>query len=269
MPHLPEKLFVDEEPMNRCFAVIACSLAAVAVNGTDSQATGDLSAQAGHRKENEDSQPRSRSVREIEGWKVRVDDRLLGDSPQAATGWRALRFLEARLFEIKAVVPAERVADLQRVTIVMDSACGELSSMQYHPDAGWLKAHGFPAELAKCVHIPRAADLATRRNINEQPWAVLHELAHAFHDQQLGFDEPKIKGAYEKFKASGHGDAALLYDGKRVKHYGLTNQMEFFAEMTESYFGVNDFFPFNRAELKEAEPEIFMLFAEVWGARGR
>jgi hypothetical protein len=42
--------------------------------------------------------------------------------------------------------------------------------------------------------------------------------------------------------------------------------MEFFAEMTEAYFGVNDFFPFNRAELKEAEPDIYALLADVWGS---
>ena len=116
----------------------------------------------------------------------------------------------------------------------------------------------------KCVHLPRAADVATRRNINEQPWCILHELAHAYHDQKLDFDEPRIKAAHEKFKESGHGDAALLYNGKRVKHYGLTNQMEFFAEMTESFFGVNDFFPFNRAELQETEPELFQLLTEIW-----
>jgi Mlc titration factor MtfA (ptsG expression regulator) len=117
------------------------------------------------------------------------------------------------------------------------------------------------------VHIPRAVDLQTRRNINEQPWVVMHELAHAFHDQKLGFDEARIVAAYQKFKASGHGESTLLYDGTRVKHYGLTNQMEFFAEMTESFFGVNDFFPFNRAELREAEPELFKLLGEIWSSR--
>ncbi len=34
--------------------------------------------------------------------------------------------------------------------------------------------------------------------------------------------------------------------------------------MTEAYFGANDFFPFNRAELKESEPEIYELLAHVW-----
>ncbi len=209
-------------------------------------------------------QPKSRSVHRVEGWTVRVDDRLLGDAPAAAIGTRALRFLEAKLVDIKAVVPDERVKDLQDVTIVLDLNCGSLGAMQYHPDAGWLKANGYPTDLANCVHLPRAIDLPTRRNINEQPWVILHELAHAFHDQKLSFDDPRIKAAHEKFKQSGHGDAALLYDGQRVKHYGLTDPMEFFAEMTESFFGVNDFFPFNRAELQEAEPELFQLLTEIW-----
>jgi hypothetical protein len=221
----------------------------------------------GNRKEKPDPpQPASRSVRELEGWTIRVDDRLLGDAPDAATGARALRFLEAKLVEVKAVVPPERLQDLQSVTIVLDLSCGKLSSMQYHPSAGWLKANGFPEDLAKCVHLPRAAEVVTRRNINEQPWFILHELAHAFHDQKLSFDEPRIKAAYEKFKESGRGDATLLYNGKRVKHYALTNPMEFFAEMTESYFGVNDFYPFNRAELREAEPEVFELLQQVWNS---
>jgi Carbohydrate esterase, sialic acid-specific acetylesterase len=226
-----------------------------------------LLARKEHKARAERPQPTSRSVREIEGWKVRVDDRLLGDSPDAATGRRTLRFLEAKLVEIKAVVPADRLKDLQEVAIVVDLTCGKLESMQYHPDAGWLKAHGFSIDLAKCVHIPRAVDLQTRRNINEQPWVVMHELAHAFHDQKLGFDEARIVAAYQKFKASGHGESTLLYDGTRVKHYGLTNQMEFFAEMTESFFGVNDFFPFNRAELREAEPELLKLLGEIWSSR--
>ena len=208
-------------------------------------------------------QPTSRTERTLEGWKVLVDDRL-GDAPHDELRTRALKFLEARLVEIQAVVPADKVEELKKVTIVLDLNCGKLQAMQYHPSAGWLKVNGYPAELAKCVHIPQAADLPTRRNINEQLWVILHELAHAYHDQVLDFDEPAIVAAFEKFKASGHGDAALLYNGQRVKHYALTNHKEFFAEMTESFFGVNDFYPFNRAELQETEPELFALLSRIW-----
>jgi hypothetical protein len=56
-----------------------------------------------------------------------------------------------------------------------------------------------------------------------------------------------------------------LNHGKRVRHHALTDQKEFFAEMTEAYFGLNDFFPFNRAELMTAEPEIFELLQAIWG----
>jgi hypothetical protein len=207
--------------------------------------------------------PTSHTDRKLEGWTIRVDDRLI-KGPDEELGTRALRFLEGKLFDIKAVVPADKLKKLQEVVIVLDLSHGNLRSMQYHPSAGWLKANGYAVDLAKCVHIPRAADLPTKRNINEQPWVILHELAHAYHDQVLGFDEARIKEAYEKFKNSGHGDKTLLYNGRRVKHYALTNPMEFFAEMTEAYFGVNDFFPFNRAELKEAEPEIFALLEHIW-----
>lgn len=212
----------------------------------------------------EPAKPASHNVRHIEGWTIRVDDRLLVP-PNDALGKTALRFLEAKLSDIKAVVAAEPLARLQAVTIVLDLSHGKLGSMQYHPSADWLRDNGYATNLVKCVHLPRAADLATPRNITEQPWVILHELAHAYHDQVLDFDEPRILRAYEAFKRSGHGDETLLYDGSRVRHYGLTDQKEFFAEMTESYFGVDDFFPFNRAELMTAEPEIHDLMQTIWG----
>jgi hypothetical protein len=211
----------------------------------------------------EASKPASHTVRQIEGWTVLVDDRLL-EPPDETRGARALKMLEAKLTDIASVVKPQPLAKLRAVTIVIDLSHGKLRTMQYHPSAGWLRENGYATNLAKCVHIPRAADLPTPRNINEQPWVVLHELAHAYHDQVLGFDEPQILRAFENFKQSGHGDAALLYDGKRVRHYGLTNQKEFFAEMTEAYFGLNDFFPFNRAELMTTEPEIYELLVSIW-----
>lgn len=218
------------------------------------------------RPESDPPQPTSRTSRVIEGWTVRVDDRLL-ETPNEALGERALKFLEAKLMEIRTVVPEERVKELQTVTIVLDLTCGKLDAMQYHPSAGWLQANGYPRDLAGCVHLPRAANVPTRRNINEQPWVILHELAHAYHHQRLGFDDPRILAAYERYKNSGNGEATLLYNGRRVKHYALTNHKEFFAEMTESFFGMNDFYPFNRAELQEAEPEVYKLLAEIWGVR--
>jgi hypothetical protein len=213
----------------------------------------------------EPAKPTSHTIKKLEGWAIRVDDRLL-KAPDAELGAKALRVLEVKLGDIKAVVSADKLKKLQAVTIVLDLTHGNLDTMQYHPDAGWLKENGYSTDLAKCVHLPRAAELTTLELVNEQPWVILHELAHAYHDQVLGFDEPRIKAAYEKYKKSGSGEKVLRYDGTRGKHYALTDPMEFFAEMTEAYFGANDFFPFNRAELKESEPEIYELLTHVWDA---
>lgn len=208
--------------------------------------------------------PSSHTSRNVEGWTVRVDDRLFR-APDDALGQRALRLLGAKLAEIRSVVAPDWLAKLQGVTIVLDLTHGQLHSMQYHPSAEWLESHGYGRDLARCVHIPEAADFANPRHNSEQPWCVLHELAHAYHDQVLGFEEERISAAFERFRKSGHGDSTLHIGGKRIRHYALTDQKEFFAEMSEAYFGMNDFFPFNRAELMTAEPEVYELLRIVWG----
>lgn len=212
--------------------------------------------------------PSSRTIQNIEGWTVRVDDRLLAP-PYEEFGARALKMLSAKLVDITFIVPAAPLEKLRAVNIVLDLAHGPLHNMQYHPGAGWLQQNGYATNLVKCVHIPEAKDLLTSRTVNEQPMVILHELAHGYHDQVLGFEEPRVMQAYENYKKSGNGDSALLYDGQRVRHYGLTDQKEFFSEMTEAYFGTNDFFPFTCAELMTSEPEIYALMRTIWGERAR
>ena len=210
------------------------------------------------------AKPKSHTPREILGWTVHVDDRLLaGDDVEL--GKLALRCLEGQLNNIALVLPTEKVKRLRQVPIWLDRTHGKLVPAQYHPGAGWLADNGYDRGLAKAVHIPDAKYFAAAKHQREQPWAMLHELAHAYHDQVLQFDNAEVKAAWEKFVKDGMHATVLHANGKQRKHYALTNPMEFFAEMTESYFGQNDFFPFNSAELAKDEPEIFALLAKIWG----
>lgn len=208
--------------------------------------------------------PKAHTTCDLEGWNVRVDQRLL-EGEGKAVGDRALKLLDARLVAITVVVPEKALAKLRDVTIQLDLDCGGLSSMQYHPSAGWLKDNGYSEELAKCVHIPKVEGFLSPSENHRMPWVVLHELAHAYHDQVLGFEEPRVLAAWNKFKESGKYKSVLTTPGHLREHYGLTDQKEFFAEMTESYFGSNDFYPFVTGELKQAEPGIYALMAEIWG----
>ena len=208
--------------------------------------------------------PTAHTTRNVEGWSVRVDDRLLSGAG-AALGERALKLLSARLVAITFVVPEPALAKLRAVTIQLDRDHGELRPMQYHPSRGWLKEKGYSEALAKCVHIPSAEYFLSPFDVHRMPWVVLHELAHAYHDQVLGFDEPRLVAAWQKFRDGGKYQSVLTSYGAMREHYGLNNAKEFFAEMTESYFGSNDFHPFVAGELKKVEPEIFALLAEIWG----
>ncbi|MBT4866083.1 MAG: metallopeptidase, partial [Planctomycetaceae bacterium] len=128
-----------------------------------------------------------------------------------------------------------------------------------------LVAHGHDPRLVNHVHIPRAKQLFDRRMWAKHPYVVLHELAHSYHDQVLSFDQPAIVAAYDDAKGKGIYDKVLLFTGAKVRHYALTNHKEYFAESTEAYFGVNDFYPFVRAELKEHDPTMFVLMQKIWG----
>lgn len=209
--------------------------------------------------------PQAHTDRKIEGWTIRVDDRLLKNEAAAAEGVQALKLLNARLVAITMVVPEPALTKLRTITIQLDLDYADLKPMQYHPGADWLRDNGYRESLVKCVHIPAVAGFLSPYENHRMPWVILHELTHAYHDQILGFDHPGIIAAWKKFRDSGKYQSVLTSSGPMREHYGLTNEKEFFAEMTETYFGSNDFHPFVAGELKKDEPGIFALMAEIWG----
>ena len=96
---------------------------------------------------------------------------------------------------------------------------------------------------------------------------MFHELAHGFHDEHLedGFNNEKVLAAYRNAMEQGLYDEVLDYKGRTVRAYATTNQMEYFAELSEAYFYRNDFYPFLNAELKQHDPVGYALMVELWG----
>lgn len=199
--------------------------------------------------------------RQIEGWTVKFDPQIINDSELLEKTTKALG---NHLQRVAYIVPAERLKKLRTLPIWVDKKHA-LGNMQYHPDRGWLLAKEHDPRLVKHVHIPRAANLWKRSTWAKHPYVVLHELAHAYHDQILSFDNKQIIAAYDAAKEAKSYEEVLLFTGRKVRHYGMTNHKEYFAEATEAYFGVNDFYPFVRAELKEHDRRMFDLLREIWG----
>jgi hypothetical protein len=135
--------------------------------------------------------------------------------------------------------------------------------MCYHVSPWWLREHDMNPEKAGGVEIANALNFLAWTH--DQPWMVLHELAHAYHHQVLGAGHAEVKRCFERAAASGSYDSVLRMNGRRERAYALTNPTEYFAELTEAYFGTNDFYPFVRPELEQHDPEMVKVLERAWG----
>ncbi|MBN1846594.1 MAG: hypothetical protein JW810_12980 [Sedimentisphaerales bacterium] len=199
--------------------------------------------------------------RRIEGWLVRVNRELSLIHPELCE--KVLRLLDQQLYQIARAVPAAALARLREMTIWVEYRDRQFACMCYHPSRAWLTENGYNPDKEKSVEIANAENFL--KWTHDQPWMVLHELAHGYHHQVLGYENREIRRAYEAARKAGRYESVLHINGRRQRHYALNNDQEYFAEATEAYFGTNDFYPFVRAELKQHDPELFGLMEKLWG----
>jgi hypothetical protein len=200
----------------------------------------------------------------VEGWLVRVNKELLSPERRELKE-KTLKLLGSHFYHIARVVPAEAVEKLRKVPVWVERAHPRHPCMCYHVSPDWLREHAMNPAKAGAVEIANAENFLTWTH--QQPWMVLHELAHAYHHQVLGFDNAKVRACFDAAAAGKGYESVLHINGRKQRHYALSNDREYFAELTESYFGTNDFFPFVRAELKQHDPKMYDLLEEVWGVK--
>ena len=200
-------------------------------------------------------------TREILGWTVHVERKLLAkDEP----GADALELLRVKLFDITRAVPPGALAKLRTIPIWLGREDSVAPCACYHPSAEWLKEHGHDPRKAQGLEITHAATFLEWTH--EQPMMVLHELAHGYHDLVLGQGHAGLHAAFEAAKNSKKLDDVLRWGGTRGRAYALENETEFFAEMSEAWFGTNDFAPFVRPEIQQDFPELARLLPQWWGS---
>lgn len=207
-------------------------------------------------------------TQQLSGWTVHVSTKLTGQDAPAVE--KALPLLKAQLDEIVRVVPVKAVAELQKVPLWINPQYpNSRPRAEFHPNANWLRENDRDPVMEKAVEFTNVSifEAETRR----MPNFALHELAHAYHDRVLGFNNAEIEAVYEQAKVAGKYDKVQRQDSegrKRLdKAYAMTNAKEYFAECTEAFFTRNDFFPFTRDELKAHDPVMFALLEKLWGTK--
>ncbi|HEX4590262.1 MAG TPA: hypothetical protein VH120_10065 [Gemmataceae bacterium] len=202
------------------------------------------------------------TAEQVEGWRVLVHKNLEAPDRRALRN-DVLRLLADHLYRVSRVVPGPALDKLRQIPIWIEVAHPRHQCMCYHPSAIWLATHGMNPEKAGAVEIANCKNFLTWTH--QQPWMVLHELAHGYHNRFLGEDNADIRTAYQSAVESKAYESVLHIDGRKQRHYALSNDKEYFAEASEAYFGTNDFYPFVRAELKQHDPRGFAVMEKVWG----
>ncbi|MDF1808363.1 MAG: hypothetical protein P1U42_01570 [Phycisphaerales bacterium] len=176
----------------------------------------------------------------------------------------ALELLNDELEEVIKLTPDHTHKNLRLVRIWIEHFNPGFPCACYHPGAQWLSENGYNTDKTGGIEITNAEHFVewTQR---DQPLMVLHELAHAYHDQVLGFDNLQIETCFKNAQSSGLYESVNHVSGKKKRHYAMSNSREYFAELTESYFGQNDFEPFTRDELSLFDPQGLNMIQESWG----
>lgn len=199
--------------------------------------------------------------REAQGFTVLVHPEVAKHPEEAKV---AFEELESQLKKICAVVPEKPLAELKKVKFWVEWQVKKNGAMEVHWSQNWLKDNGYNPEKVGCVEINNLKNFV-RWSREVQPWMVLHELAHAYHKHVLGEKYAPLEAAYKQAIERKLYDSVEYNGREKKKAYATTNPAEYFAELSESYFGKNDFFPYTRAELEKHDPVGFELMKKAWG----
>ena len=192
------------------------------------------------------------------GFSVNLNPDLVGKD----TTNRAMDLVSADLEKFAKLLTPKQLDRLRKVPIWVQYRLDTEAGMWYHESKEWLSDNNYPVEMAKSVEIADVAGFIDSHDT--EPFALLHELAHAYSDLYLSALHDQLINAYKNAEKSGKYDKVERVGSGIQRAYAMTNEKEYFAELTEAYFGRNDYYPFTRDELEAFDPKGFELMQAAW-----
>jgi hypothetical protein len=203
--------------------------------------------------------PSSYQLLRLQGYKVYVNkDALTHEETK-----NAIKLLEEKLLELNGLMQQRQLKFLKSVPIWMEWEILPQGAMWYHKSREWLIENGYSGKKVRSVEINNIRNFLTWQQLN-QPYMVLHELAHAYHHQVLSSSNIDILDAYQQASKSKIYESVAFNMGGNRRAYALNSVDEYFAELTEAYFGQNDYYPFEREQLQKFDPTGYELMKKYW-----
>jgi len=139
--------------------------------------------------------------------------------------------------------------------------------------ASWLTKYGDDPKKLYNVQIANIRDyLDYDPNYDIYYNVLLHEAAHALQFRTGFATAIPIKAAYDAAMQRGLYYNVMKYDNSMKRAYAASNEWEYFAELSVSYFSQRRarksyqgrFYPFYRNQLKSYDPNGYELCKKVW-----
>ncbi len=184
----------------------------------------------------------------------------------------ATRKLNATLNKIFSILPVASQTCLKEIDfyiMIGDRAKlgGENNILRYHPKV---------TDSTYSLHDKRWSHAIVIYDVDNfisltKLWlhkTLTHELAHAWHIKDWSANYQKSKDAWLASRnASLYLSQRDLYGRLLKPAYASTNEVEYFADLSVMYFVDNDYYPFNRSELKAYDPVGFKLIESMWNIK--
>lgn len=194
----------------------------------------------------------------IENFKCFISDEVMRQNNEPTWVNKPVDLLAKALRKVNEVYPEDAKSLFHGTFIFVDwNKPGALGLYSQGP-----RGPSDPRTHFNCIEI-NGMKLITEKNNdkNLQPnnaaiLVLLHEFAHCYHHQVLGWNHGPIKEAYEN--AKNH----KIYD---LKSYLMSSDKEYFAELSTAYLDKHLSIPKNREEIKQKDIQGYGLMQKIWG----
>ncbi len=214
------------------------------------------------------SSPKREYLKENGEWTIYYEKSMLQGNPKLTK--RSLQKLTNKLQDVKAALPSYSLDKLKQIKIFLmwgeASPQGGLKSGMRFVRKGESKSRKhYDTRWEYGIVIYSAENLMYLDSLWSKK-ALMHEFAHAWHILNWPEKHPQITKPWNNAKSQQLYKKVKDYKGRtKDKAYALTNQLEYFAELSAIYFVGGDYFPFNRSGLKDYDPNGFYMIEELWG----
>ena len=198
--------------------------------------------------------------REVAGFTVLLNPMV---AEQTTLAEQLMESIELQISGLTAQLPASRMTELQKTFIWVELDDEPDKASIYHSSSDWIVASAGNKDKLGHIEIVNAGNFV-KWSRDRQSSILLHEYIHAFHHKVLGVAHQAIIDAFEQAQLRRMYDQIEHSSGVVGPGYASLNPLEYFAEISEAYFVYNDYFPFNRTQLKAHDPIGHDLVEMLW-----